>query len=52
MSYVLRFYSKETPDVICQAIKACTIQTQPECRLFPNPKVLLYKALLKLFIKN
>jgi hypothetical protein len=38
----IRLYSKETPDVVCQAIQICRIDTQPECRLFPNPKVNFY----------
>jgi acyloxyacyl hydrolase len=35
------FYLKETPDVICHAMKFCrTDPGQPECRLFPKPNVL------------
>jgi acyloxyacyl hydrolase len=34
------FYLKQTPDVICHALKICrTDPGQPECRLFPKPNV-------------
>jgi len=33
-------YNKETPDVICHLIKICkTDAGQPECTMFPKPKV-------------
>ena len=35
-----RLYEKETPDVICHSIKFCTTDAgQPECHIFPKPKV-------------
>lgn len=35
------FYLKHTPDVICHTLNFCrTDPGQPECRLFPKPKVI------------
>ena len=40
LNIIYRLYNKETPDVICHLINICkTDAGQPECTLFPKPKV-------------
>jgi hypothetical protein len=37
--FLYSIYTKETPDVICNALNFCKNSEQNECRVFPKPKV-------------